>query len=369
MSKTVEISQDRSNVFFRCVEDSNEAIMITNLEGKLIYINPAWSKIYGFTPQEALGKSPALLHSGHQSREFYNEMWESIRDPARGHWKGELINRAKDGRLVPVLLSITPTRDLNGGITGHMGIALDYTKKKELEARVAHQDRLASIGILASGLAHEVGTPLGTIRGRAEFLMMSAKDSITRKSLETIVSQIDRISKLIRSLLRVSRSSGEIRIRDIRPLEVVQEVLALVGQNLSQDSVELKIDLPPEHLILADFERSEQILLNLVMNSIHALRKASQRPHAQHFLSIRSETRKDRVALLVQDSGCGIPEENLGKIFQPFFTTKETGEGTGLGLSIVLQLAREMNAEIMVESKVGVGTAFTVLFPNANTTR
>lgn len=364
MSTPVEISQDRNNVFFRCVEDSNEAIMITNLEGKLIYINPAWSKIYGYTPQEALGQSPALLHSGHQPKEFYIEMWDSIRDPARGHWKGELINRAKDGKLVPVLLSITPTRDPQGMITGHMGIALDYTKKKELEARVAHQDRLASIGILASGLAHEVGTPLGTIRGRAEFLMMSANDAGTRKSLETIVSQIDRISKLIRSLLRVSRSSGEIRVREIRPLEVVQEVLALVGQNLSQDSVELRIDLPTEHVILADFERSEQILLNLVMNAIHALRKTPPRPQGQHFLSLRSEIRKNRVALQVQDSGCGIPEENLGKIFQPFFTTKEIGEGTGLGLSIVLQLAREMNAEIAVESKVGVGTTFTVLFPN-----
>jgi PAS domain S-box-containing protein len=367
VNKAIEFSRDKHNVFFRCVEDSNEAIMITNLDGKLVYVNPAWSKIYGYSPQEALGKSPSILHSGHQSKEFYKEMWASISDPERGYWKGELINRAKDGRLVPVLLSITPARDSEGMTAGHMGIALDYTKRKELEARVAHQDRLASIGILASGLAHEVGTPLGTIRGRAEFLMMSAKESSTRKSLETIVSQIDRISKLIRSLLRVSRSSGEIRVRDIRPLEVVQEVLALVGQNLSQDSVEVKLDLPPDHVILADFERSEQILLNLVMNSIHALRKTPVRPNAPHFLSLRTEIRKDRVALLVQDSGCGIPEENLARIFQPFFTTKEVGEGTGLGLSIVLQLAREMNAEILVESKIGVGTTFIVLFPNANT--
>jgi PAS domain S-box-containing protein len=358
---------DRSDVFFRCVEDSNEAIMITSLEGKLVYINPAWSKIYGFTKQEALGNTPALLHSGHQSKAFYMEMWDAIRDPARGHWKGELINRAKDGRLVPVLLSITPTRDAHGAITGHMGIALDYTKKKELEARVAHQDRLASIGILASGLAHEVGTPLGTIRGRAEFLMMTAKDAGSRKSLETIVSQIDRISKLIRSLLRVSRSSGDIRLREIRPLEVIQEVLALVGQNLSQDSVELRLDLPQDHVILADFERCEQIFLNLVMNSIHAIRKVPLRPQSPHFLSLRSEARKDRVAILIQDSGCGIPEENLGRIFQPFFTTKEVGEGTGLGLSIVLQLAREMGAEITVESKVEVGTTFAVIFPTPHT--
>ncbi len=244
-----------------------------------------------------------------------------------------------------------------------MGIALDYTKRKELEARVAHQDRLASIGILASGLAHEVGTPLGTIRGRAEFLMMGSKDQTTKKSLETIVSQIDRISKLIRSLLRVSRSSGEIRLRELQPSEVVQEVLSLVGQNLSQDSVELRVDLPAQHTSPAYFERMVHNLLILVMNAILSIRKVPRRPDHPHFLVIRSEHRKNRVAIIIEDSGCGIPADHLGKIFQPFFTTKDVGEGTGLGLSIVLQLAREMNTEITVESQVGQGTKFTLLIP------
>jgi PAS domain S-box-containing protein len=167
---------DPGNIFFRCVEDSNDAIMISDRGGVLVYVNPAWCRVYGYTKEEAIGNSPRLLHSGLQTSEFYRDMWASIQDLNRGYWKGELVNKAKDGTLVPVLLTITPFKNEDGSILGYMAIAVDITYKKELEAKVAHQDRLASIGLLASGLAHEVGTPLGVVRGRAEFLMMKAPD-------------------------------------------------------------------------------------------------------------------------------------------------------------------------------------------------
>jgi PAS domain S-box-containing protein len=354
---------DNENIFFRCVQDSSEAIMISDKDGVLVYVNPAWTRIYGYTREEAIGKTPRLLHSGHQSDEFYREMWASIRNPAAGGWKGELVNKAKDGTLVPVLLTITPYRNQeNAQISGYMGIAVDLTYKRELEAKVAHQDRLASIGLLASGLAHEIGTPMGVIRGRAEFLMMKTEESSLKKNLGVIVSEIDRISKIIRSLLRVSRSFSDVHLENVKPHDVLGNVLALVGQNLREDHIELLVEIPPELQIRADSSRLEQILLNLVMNSNYAIRKAKKEGRTEgHFLRFSSQSRGNgQVVLSVEDSGCGISPENMKKLFKPFFTTKDVGEGTGLGLAIISQLVREMEGEVSVQSTVGKGTTFSV---------
>jgi PAS domain S-box-containing protein len=353
-------------IFYHCVEDSNDAIMITNTAGLLVYVNAAWSKIYGYSSAEALGKTPRLLHSGYQADDFYKEMWSQIRDPKVGYWKGELVNRAKDGSLVPVLLSITPYRGDDGGFSGFMGIAVDISYRRELEAKVAHQDRLASVGLLASGLAHEIGTPLGVIRGRAEFLAMRAKEPKIRTEMEIVTAEIDRISKLIRSLLRVSRDFTDVQLAEVSPRAVIDEVLGLVGQNLREDLVEIRNAISSEVRVRADFDRLVQILLNLVINAIHAIRKATKDGRVdRHFLEFTSEVRRDGfIEIRVTDTGCGIPEENFKKLFQAFFTTKDVGEGTGLGLAIVSQLVHEMQGQILVRSKVGEGTTFSIALPN-----
>lgn len=359
------LKKDPENVFFRCVEDSNEAIMISDAQGMLVYVNPAWERIYGYARDEAIGNNPSLLHSGHQPPEFYGKMWAQIRDPEVGFWKGELINRAKDGTLVPVLLTITPFRSQDGEMVGYMGMALDYTYKKEMEAKIVHQDRLASVGLLASGLAHEIGTPLGVIRGRAEYLMMRSGDPLSAKNLEVIVSQIDRISKLIRSLLRISRSSSDVHLTEVNVQGVVREVFTLLGQNLQEDRALMKVDIPEELWVRADAGRLEQILLNLVMNSIHAIQKAIGEGRAgPHRIGVTAEQRATTTSIVVKDTGCGIPPENMKKLFKPFFTTKQVGEGTGLGLAIVAQLVREMGGEISAHSIVGEGTSFTLVLRN-----
>jgi PAS domain S-box-containing protein len=360
-------SSDPQDIFFRCVEDSNEAIMITDKDGRLAYVNSAWCRIYGFTREEALGQTPRLLHSSTQPTPFYQDMWRNILDPTIGHWKGELLNKAKDGTLVPVLLTITTFRS-NGEIAGYMGIAVDMTYKKELEAQLAQQDRLASIGLLASGVAHEVGTPLGVIRGRAEFLLMKAEDQTVRNNLEVITSQIDRISKLIRSLLRVSRNFNAVHLEEISPSAVVSEVLALVGQNLHRDDVEIRVKMLENLKVMADFNRLEQVILNLVMNSIHAIRKAKEDGRKNdHYLLIEAVTIDNgRTTIRVDDSGCGIPPENMKKLFKPFFTTKDVGEGTGLGLAIVAQLMHEMSGRVSVDSTTNRGTSFTLVLSSVN---
>lgn len=364
---------DPKNVFFRCVEDCSEAIMITDTNGKLLYVNPAWCEIYGYTKEEALGQTPRLLHSGYQSSGFYKNMWETILNPKLGNWKGEIVNKAKGGTLIPALLTITPFRNHANDIVGHMGIALDMSAQKQLEAKVLQQDRLASIGVLASGLAHEVGTPLGVIRGRAEYLMMQPEtkhNSIIGGGLQTIVTQIDRISKLISSLLRFSRATDDVRNQDIELVSVISEVNNLMGQNLKASSIELKLEIPEGTRVFADFNRLQQVILNLVVNSVHAIQKAVQSGNNRdHSIVIRADQKHAQngatVILSVTDTGCGISPENMRKVFQPFFTTKDVGQGTGLGLAIVSKLIAEMNGEITLDSVLGEGTKFTIFLPSA----
>ena len=362
LSSVLRLDFAPDNVFFRCVEDSSEAIMISDREGVLIYVNPAWERIYGYTRAEAIGMTPKLLHSGLQTVDFYKRMWMDIRDPSKASWKGELVNRARDGRLVPVLLTVTSIRGGDQSVAGYMGIAVDMTPRKELEAKVHHQDRLASIGMLASGLAHEIGTPLGVIRGRAEILQMRvSQDEANRKNLDVIVSQIDRISKLIRSLLRISRGFDKVTLTDVNLRDSVDEILALVGQNLKVQRAEIRVDVPEGMRAKADFERLGQVLLNLIMNSAHAIGAAINAGRTEgHFLALRAYEKHGHIVLEVQDSGCGIAPEHMSRLFRPFFTTKEVGEGTGLGLAIVAQIVREMNGEIYVKSQVGVGATFSI---------
>ena len=342
--------------------------MLTNRMGRLTYVNPAWCATYGYTHDEAIGQTPRLLRSRHQSDEFYKSMWQTILDPAIGFWRGEVVNCAKDGHHVPVLLTITPYREPGGTITGYMGIAVDLTEQKRMEQQILRQDRLASIGMLAGGLAHEIGNPLGVIRGRAELIAAQMKDNPNAAgSLDVIVGQIDRISRLIQSLLHVSRMPDQILLREVSLNHAVDSVFLLMSEACRAHSIRLKktnLDLS----VLAEPSHLEQLLLNLIINSMHAIEEKiakGQKSTEENVIELRGERvpGEPHCILSIRDTGCGISAENVEKIFQPFFTTKSAGKGTGLGLAIVSRLVDEMQGQISVVSPgVGLGATFKIKF-------
>ncbi len=354
-----------SNVFFRCVEDSNEAIMLTEKTGKLVYVNPTWCRVYGYSKEEAIGSTPALLHSGKQTREFYNAMWEQIRNPKIGFWKGELVNRTRDGKFVDVYLTITPYRNATGEIDGYMGLAVDISERKQMESRLLHEDRLSAVGLLASGLAHEIGTPMSVIRGRAEFLRMKSTDNPQVESgLTVIIQQIDRMTRLINSLLRLSRQGGEVSARRKISLEpIIAEVVELMAVSLKRAHIEMTVSPAPQTSFFGDEQLVHQVFLNLLLNAIQAIGEAQEQGRLTgHRIEISSRLVNAYVEVCIEDSGCGISPENLGKLFKPFFTTKDVGKGTGLGLAMVAKIVDEMSGEIDVQSKVNEGTRFTLRF-------
>ncbi len=371
MERTLKHIENAESVFYRCVEDCFEPIMLTDIKGTLRYVNPAWSLTYGYSRDEAVGQSPRLLRSQYQDDAFYQQMWQTILNPKVGFWRGEIINKSKDGQLVPVLLTITPYRDALGVILGYMGIAVDLSEQKKMEQQIFRQDRLASIGMLASGLAHEVGNPLGVMRGRAELLMMQTKDNLAAtKNAEVIVEQIDRIAKLITSLLQVSRVPDQVMLRAVNLENAVTEIFTLLSEHVREANVTLiKKDLNLN--VLAEPAHLQQLLLNLVINATHAIEEKRERlaDTEKGQIEVSAATSRDgkTCAISIKDTGVGISQTNLKKLFQPFFTTKAAGKGTGMGLAIVSKLVEEMEGKVTVESSgEGHGATFTVFLKMAD---
>lgn len=352
-------------IFFRCVEDSNDTVMLTDTEGRIQYVNKAWQSVYGYSWKESLGETPALIRSDHQDATFYKQMWRDILDPKKGYWRGELINRSKNGKDVPAFLTITPFRNDSSKIVGYMGIAVDITEKRRMEAQILHQDRLASLGVIAAGLAHEIGNPLGVIRGRAEYLsLLMSNDESAKSNLEIVVKQIDRISKLIYSLLHLAKSSPSDTLRPVEVAPIVEEVLGLLHQKTEDGYLQLENRIGKEVIIYAEPARLEQVILNIGLNAIHAIETAIAAGRTEgHRLTVTATEQPHAWELVISDTGCGISEENLPKIFAPFFSTKDCGVGTGLGLPICEHIVRDWNGTLTVTSQEGIGTTFRILLP------
>jgi signal transduction histidine kinase len=213
---------------------------------------------------------------------------------------------------------------------------------------------LASIGLLAGGLAHEIGNPLGVIRGRAELVMNQVRDNeYAVQNLSIVLGQIDRISGLIQSLLRVSRVPDLTPLKTVNLARSVADVVELTSEECRRKEISLRFH-DVERNVMAEESRLQQLLLNIVINSIHAIEEQkakSPRANEVHLIEISSKSLENGNCLLsVRDTGCGIAPENVGKLFKPFFTTKEVGKGTGLGLAIVAKLVEELGGKISVRS-------------------
>lgn len=238
------------------------------------------------------------------------------------------------------------------------------------EAQILVQDRLASVGLLASSLAHEIGTPLGVIRGRAEYLEMQVKDDPNvKKNVEVIISQIDRVSKLIRSLLNLARGDKVRHAVTVDVAEILEEVLDLMAHELKRHNIQLTNEVASRGGVWVKAESGplHQVLLNLLVNSIHAISSAIQAgPERSHSIRIEAIELDSQWSISIIDSGCGISESNMKNIFKPFFTTKDIGIGTGLGLATSYRIVEAWGGHITAESVENTGATFRILLPKAD---
>ena len=239
------------------------------------------------------------------------------------------------------------------------GFAIDITHRKQLEEQLRKTERLAELGTLASGMAHEIGTPMNVILGRAELLMRKASEESTKKGLETIVTQVERITKIMNQLLSFARKRAiERRLTDLSV--VIANVLDMLQERIRKQSIRVETMFDPETpKVFADPDQMSQVLFNLVLNACQAMSHGGK-------LNIGLSLLDSGVELTVADTGCGIPSSDLTKLFDPFFTTKSVGEGTGLGLTVVHGIIEEHEGTIRVESEPGKGATFHILLPTSS---
>jgi PAS domain S-box-containing protein len=264
------------------------------------------------------------------------------------------------GKEKDIFLEIMHRKVSIHGQTMNLIAVRDLTQRKEMESQILRQDRLASLGLLASSLAHEIGTPLGVIRGRAEFLMKKkSEDSELKSDMGLVVQQIDRISKLVHSLLQIARGQSSSVAGRVSVNAVVNDVLNLVKVELTKNGISLETAVPEDLLVKAEAGPLSQVLLNLLVNSVHAIESA---PKANERRILVEAKRSDKKILVsISDTGCGIKEKNLPELFKPFYTTKDIGHGTGLGLATSYKLVQSWGGSIQVQSKEGKGSTFTLV--------
>jgi PAS domain S-box-containing protein len=344
--------------FSEVIHRTINPIQITDAKGKIVYVNPAFEKASGYKQDELIGKNPNTLSSGKHPKEFWGKVWLTI---LQGKvWVGEVENRKKNGDPFHTQLLISPIIDSAGKIIGFLGAHRDITEQKKLEEQLFQSQKMESIGTLAAGIAHEVGNPLTSISSLVQVIQRTTDDEFAKDKLELVKNQINRIANTIRQLVDVSRPSNyEARLTDIN--KAVRDAIGIVQYAKKARDITFELDLAdtfPRLLVVPD--QIIQVFINILMNAVDAVEGTRKG------VTVRTFSNGASVVVEFIDSGKGIPSEHLSKIFDPFFTTKKPAEGTGLGLWVSYGIVKSFGGDILVETKPGRGSTFSVLLPIMN---
>jgi PAS domain S-box-containing protein len=338
----------------RILESSGVGLLLIDAEGHIRAWNRRLEEIYGLPREEALGKLLRDVFPLHSIRRIERELLAVGPDVEARIYRHALVNRS--GERIVVNLALSPIE--GEGVDGSRVVTFDdITSHVKLEEQVLQQERLASLGLLAAGVAHEVNTPLTGISGYAQLLLddMEADDP-RRETLEKIEIQTRRVSTIANSLLNLAHPERS-AFEKLTLNDAVEEVVKLFEPLVRDRRIVLSMDLGAElPEVRGHRGKLQQVLLNLLSNARDAVEGGGR-------IDVRTVHSGSRVVLEVEDDGIGISEQDLPRIFDPFFTTKGRGKGTGLGLSISYGIVREHDGAMLVESVPGRFTRFRVELP------
>jgi PAS domain S-box-containing protein len=351
------------------IEQAAEDVIITDPEGIIQYVNPAFEKITGYSRSEAIGQNPRFLKSGVQTPSFYKNLWKTIK--GGNIWTGRITNRRKDSKLIHEDATISPLLNSEGKLTGYVSLKRDITEAVRMEAQLRQAQKMEAIGTLAGGIAHDFNNILGAMMGYAELAKFKTMDVKTHPYMDQVLKACGRAKDLVQQILTFSRQREQEK-KPIAVVPIVKEALKLLRSSLPA-TVEIRQSYTTENdTVLADPTQLHQVIMNLCTNAVHAMRES------EGVLDVRLDQRlisADHqiydpelkpgayLQLIVSDTGEGIDPAIKDKIFDPFFTSKQPGEGTGLGLSIVYSIVRDHGGIIAMESNPGEGTTFTISLP------
>lgn len=394
----------------RAVEQSPAAVVITDPQGNIEYVNPKFEQITGYSSEEVRGKNPRILKSGDLAAEVYAELWRKITQG--GEWSGEFHNRRKDGSLFWERAVISGIKNEAGQITHFLAVKEDITERKRagqeqavLQAQLTQAQKLESIGRLAAGIAHEINTPIQYIGDNTRFLkdgferllkllgiykqMQQAvqkenrlpelcaqvEAALREADLEYLVAEIPqaleqslegvaRVTKIVRAMKDFSHPGSD----EKTPADLNHEIesTVTVARNEWKYRADLNLELEPAlpsvPLLAGEFN---QVILNLVVNAAQAIaEKIGPEGASKGTITIKTRSDGDWVEVRIADTGNGIPAGVREKIFTPFFTTKPAGKGTGQGLALARSVIVDKHGgTISFESEEGAGTTFILRLP------
>ena len=350
-------ADDRLVLQSKALESASSAIVITDSDGTIQWVNPAFTWLTGYSSDEAIGRNMRLLKSDRQPPDIYREMWQTISDGRL--WHGELVNRRKDGELYTEEMTITPVTNSDGDIDHFIAVKQDVTDRKRIEEQLRQAQKMEAVGRLAGGVAHDFNNLLQAMLGLTELIQQNITSSDATAKLGELESHIQSAAQLTRQLLLFSRpESTRQEILDLN--RVVRDTVLLLVR-LLRENIELEFEPGAGPLAIeADRGQIEQIVMNLALNASDAMSDGGH-------LTIRTgRGDNNTVWLEVEDDGAGIPEDVREHLFEPFFTTKERSRGTGLGLSVVHGIVSLHRGTIDFESREGEGTVFRISLPGAD---
>ncbi|MCC6221517.1 MAG: PAS domain S-box protein, partial [Deltaproteobacteria bacterium] len=373
-SQPAILSADYAAIYNSVVEAAADMILVASPDGKIEYVNPAFTAVTGYRADEVIGQNPRILSSGCHSSEFYRDIWQDILSGKT--WNGEIINRKKDNTLYPEEMSITPVLDEKGSIKHFVAIKRDVSKKKAMEAQLMHAQKLESVGRLAAGVAHEMNTPVQYVRDNVVFVknkfnllvrLFEMYDQFERHvadlgdleecragiretketididylvweiplALEQTLEGLNSVIQILWSMKEFSHPGTMVK----QPVDInsVLRSTAKVSTNEWKYVAELRLELDATlSKIMAYPGHLNHAFLNIIVNAAQAIADVTQNGQkGRGSITISTKKRKGGVEIRISDTGGGIPDDIGQKIFDPFFTTKDVGSGTGQGLSMV----------------------------------
>ncbi len=365
MVASLKKSEEHLRKVFSAAED---AIMTTDMEGRVTLWSESSEKMFGHTKEDIVGESVDTLFGADADSALLAYMRQE--PGSEGRWEGEVSYRRKDGSSFDGWCVTTILVDENGQGLGHLSIVRDVTEKKQMQMQLIQADKMASLGELAAGVAHEINNPLSGILSNAEFLQeeIPADDQERQEEIQEIVRNSQRIKTIVQDLLNFSRQKGAQEVSVFSLNDAIESSLNLTGHQIELDHISIvkEIDRVVSP-IRASYNQIEQVLINLLTNARHALNERYPDRNENKIMTVRSEEVKidgrGFARFELTDRGVGIPEGDLDKVCMPFFTTKPPGKGTGLGLSISYNIVQQHGGYMRFESQEGEYTKAIVELP------
>jgi len=374
VQESIERQQKELNKLSQAIAQANEAVIITDKHGIIEYVNPAFTKMTGYSEQEAIGQSTAMLKSEAQEAAVYQKLWGDILNGKV--WQGSLVDRHKNGSFYPTMISISPVFNDAGDISHFVSIQKDMTELKAMERQLLHAQKMESIGTLVGGIAHDFNNMLAAVQGHIYMASRQLNHPAELSKRLKMIEQLSEDAALVVKQLLTFAKEDIVEMEVISLNHLVEEGFKL-ARSIIPENITHHLAICQEALFVeADMTQLQQAMINLSNNARDAV-QAMDYPEISWHLSkyvadssfhqrhpdIKAE---EFACIAVKDNGSGIKEKHIKAIFDPFFTTKATGKGTGLGLAMVFGSVDRHGGVLEVESQEGKGTSFYIYLPLAS---